>query len=563
QDERPRAGLERLAGEVLAARLDRLARDHHPGAVDQDRQQRRERRLQVEDDRHRVLDLDVVDRRELARARRALGRPVAVDVPLDRVGVEVGAVVELDAFAQLERDLLAVAGDLPALGEAGDDLAVGVDLHERVVDLVVGVAVDERARAHRVEVDDVVLEHEGDRAARRSWRGGGGRGRGAAGGRRGGGTRGRRRGGRGWLGRLGGLGGRRRRRRGGGRSGAAAGGEQEGAEPAERPNEGTPRHGPSRHRLSSRDGRFNTSRADVCQTGKIRLMEPYEFRLPAVLRVGVGAHRLIPAEVSRLGARRLLVVSDGNCARIPEVGALVEELRRRVAALGRLGSDALVLGVGGGAVLDTAKAVAALATNGGRIADYMGRDKLARPRLPLVLAPTTAGTGSEATRYTVITEPTTDVKMLITDWKLLPDAAVVDPLLVVGSPPPVTASSGVDALTHAIEAYVSQRRQPTADLFALGAIRQLYPALLAAFRDGADLAARTSTLLGALHAGIAFCNSSVALVHGKSRPIGAHFHVAHGLSNSMLLPTITAWSLPAAPDRYRDLAVAMGLGSEQ
>jgi alcohol dehydrogenase class IV len=314
-------------------------------------------------------------------------------------------------------------------------------------------------------------------------------------------------------------------------------------------------------------------------------MEPYEFRLPAVLRVGVGAHRLIPAEVSRLGARRLLVVSDGNCARIPEVGALVEELRRRVealelfvdvpgeptsvevdnglAALGRLGSDALVLGVGGGAVLDTAKAVAALATNGGRIADYMGRDKLARPRLPLVLAPTTAGTGSEATRYTVITEPTTDVKMLITDWKLLPDVAVVDPLLVVGSPPAVTASSGVDALTHAIEAYVSQRRQPTADLFALGAIRQLYPALLAAFRDGRDLEARTSTLLGALHAGIAFCNSSVALVHGMSRPIGAHFHVAHGLSNSMLLPTITAWSLPAAPDRYRDLAVAMGLGSEQ
>lgn len=314
-------------------------------------------------------------------------------------------------------------------------------------------------------------------------------------------------------------------------------------------------------------------------------MEPYEFRLPAVLRVGVGAHRLIPAEVSRLGARRLLVVSDGNCARIPEVGALVEELRRRVealelfvdvpgeptsvevdnglAALGRLGSDALVLGVGGGAVLDTAKAVAALATNGGRIADYMGRDKLARPRLPLVLAPTTAGTGSEATRYTVITEPTTDVKMLITDWKLLPDVAVVDPLLVVGSPPAVTASSGVDALTHAIEAYVSQRRQPTADLFALGAIRQLYPALLAAFRDGRDLEARTSTLLGALHAGIAFCNSSVALVHGMSRPIGAHFHVAHGLSNSMLLPTITAWSLPAAPDRYRDVAVAMGLGSEQ
>jgi alcohol dehydrogenase len=273
-------------------------------------------------------------------------------------------------------------------------------------------------------------------------------------------------------------------------------------------------------------------------------------------------------------------VSDRNCAAIPEVAATVEALRDRVDALelfveipgepttedvdaclqglARVQGEALVA-IGGGAVLDTAKAVAALATSGGRIVDYMGRDRFTRPRLPLVLAPTTAGTGSEATRYTVITDAATDVKMLITDWKLLPDVAVVDPLLVVGSPPKVTASAGVDALTHAIEAYVSQRHQPTADIFALGAVRQLGPA----FRDGTDLGARAQTLVGALHAGIAFCNSSVALVHGMSRPIGAHFHVAHGLSNSMLLPTVTAWSLEAAPDRYRDVALAMGLASEQ
>ena len=313
-------------------------------------------------------------------------------------------------------------------------------------------------------------------------------------------------------------------------------------------------------------------------------MQPYEFRMPAVLRVGVGTHRLIPDEVSRLGARRLLVVSDRNCAAIPEVAATVDALRARVEALElfvdvpgeptdvevenglealrRSGAQA-VLGIGGGAVLDTAKAIAAMAANSGRIVDYMGRDKFTQPRLPLVLAPTTAGTGSEATRYTVITDAATDVKMLITDWKLLPDVAIVDPRLVVGSPPKVTASSGVDALTHAIEAYVSQRRQPTADMFALGAIRQLYPNLLPAFRDGSDLDARTQTLIGALHAGIAFCNSSVALVHGMSRPIGAHFHVAHGLSNSMLLPAVTAWSLEAAHDRYRDVALAMGLSSER
>jgi alcohol dehydrogenase class IV len=308
-----------------------------------------------------------------------------------------------------------------------------------------------------------------------------------------------------------------------------------------------------------------------------------------VLRVGVGTHRLIPDEVARLG-QRVLVVSDARCADIPEVSAVVADLRRRASAvdlftdipgepttdevskgleaLRRIAAD-VVVGIGGGSVLDTAKATAAMATNPGTIADYMGRDKLIHRRLPLVLAPTTAGTGSEATRYTVITaalsrnqrEPST--KMLITDWSLLPDAALVDPLLVVGSPPPVTASAGVDALTHAIEAYVSQRHQPTADLFALGALGQLYPYLRRAIQDGSDLEARTGTAIGALHAGIAFCNASVALVHGMSRPIGAHFHVAHGLANSMLLPAVTAWSIAGAPERYADVARALGLASAE
>jgi alcohol dehydrogenase class IV len=307
----------------------------------------------------------------------------------------------------------------------------------------------------------------------------------------------------------------------------------------------------------------------------------YEFRLPGRLEVGLGAHRSIPDRVAGLG-QRVLCVSDSNCVRIPEVAATVEALRARadafelfadvpgeptsdevdrgLEALRRIEAQAVV-GIGGGSVLDTAKAVAAMATNPGTIVDYMGRDRLTAPRLPLVLASTTAGTGSEATRYTVITDPRTNVKMLITDWKLLPDVAVCDPLLTVGSPPPVTASAGVDALTHAIEAYVSRHRQPTADLFALGAINQLAPYLVRAFRDGRDLEARTQTAIGALHAGIAFCNASVALVHGMSRPIGAHFHVAHGLSNSMLLATVVEWSLPSALDRYDDVARAMGLSS--
>ena len=317
-------------------------------------------------------------------------------------------------------------------------------------------------------------------------------------------------------------------------------------------------------------------------------MAVYDFRLPAIIRVGAGSHLTLPDAALHLG-KRILVVSDRNCAAIPEVAATIEALADRAESLVRfldvpgepttaeiaaglqsmatLGlEDAgsvrpVVVGIGGGSVLDTAKAIAAMATNPGSIVDYVGRDRLVNPRLPLVLAPTTAGTGSEATRYTVITDPITNVKMLITDWSLLPDVAVIDPLFVVGSPRSVTASAGVDALTHAIEAYVSQRHQPTADLFALGAIRDLYPHLVAAWEDGKNIVARTATLTGALHAGIAFSNASVALVHGMSRPIGAYFHVAHGLSNAMLLPEITAWSLATAPDRYGAIAQAMGLAS--
>jgi alcohol dehydrogenase class IV len=279
--------------------------------------------------------------------------------------------------------------------------------------------------------------------------------------------------------------------------------------------------------------------------------------------------------VRRRGIARPLVVSDPNCARIPEVAALVAALGGRlfsdvpgepttehvaagVEALRRHQADGVV-GIGGGAALDTAKSVAVMATNLGGIADYMGMDKVAHPRLPLLLAPTTAGTGSEVTRYVAITEPTHNVKMLIGDWKLLADAAFVDPLLCVGAPPAVTASAGVDALTHAIEAYVSRRRTPTTDLFALGALRQLYPHLRRAFADGADLEAREQTAIGALHAGVAFGNASVALVHGMSRPIGAYFHVPHGLANSMLLPTVTAWSIEGAPERYGEVARALGL----
>jgi alcohol dehydrogenase class IV len=305
----------------------------------------------------------------------------------------------------------------------------------------------------------------------------------------------------------------------------------------------------------------------------------YSLRLPPVIHAGDGAAGGLAAEAARLG-RRPLLVTDPIVGRAPFLPPLVQTLADAGLAVGRFdaipgepttvevenglaalrdhGADC-VIAIGGGSVLDTAKAVAVMATNPGRIADYMGADKVGQPRLPLIAVATTAGTGSEVTRFTVITDPDTNVKMLISDARLIPDVAIADPVLTHGCPRPVTASTGLDALTHAIEAYVSRRATPSADLFALGGARQIGRALERAWRDGGDADARREVMLGALHAGIAFSNASVALVHGMSRPIGAYFHVPHGIANAMLLPAVLRWSLPAAPSRYRALAEAVGL----
>ncbi|MCC6629936.1 MAG: iron-containing alcohol dehydrogenase [Chloroflexi bacterium] len=308
-------------------------------------------------------------------------------------------------------------------------------------------------------------------------------------------------------------------------------------------------------------------------------MPMYSVRLPPVIHAGDGAVARLPGEVARLG-RRPLLVTDPVVGRQPFLPALAAALAAAGLALARFddlpgepttrevdaglaavrahGADVIVA-IGGGSVIDTAKAVAAMATHAGRIADYQGSERFRHDRLPLVAVATTAGTGSEVTRFTVITDPDTNVKMLITDARLVPDVAIADPVLTHGCPRPVTASTGMDALTHAIEAYVSQRATPSSDLFALAAVRQIGGWLERAWTDGNDAAARSQVMIGALHAGIAFSNASVALVHGRSRPIGAYFHVPHGIANAMLLPVVLRYSVPAAPERYRDLALAAGL----
>jgi alcohol dehydrogenase class IV len=175
-----------------------------------------------------------------------------------------------------------------------------------------------------------------------------------------------------------------------------------------------------------------------------------------------------------------------------------------------------------------------------------------------VAVPTTAGTGSEVTPFTIITDETREVKMLIASPLTIPKVAIVDPLLSISMPRGLTAATGIDALTHAIEAYVSVKAQPMSDIFALSAIELIAGNLRQAWANGNNREAREKTMLGSLQAGIAFGNSSVALVHGMSRPIGAYFHVPHGVSNAALLSVVTEFSLIGNPERYARIARAMG-----
>ena len=224
------------------------------------------------------------------------------------------------------------------------------------------------------------------------------------------------------------------------------------------------------------------------------------------------------------------------------------------------GADCLI-GFGGGSPIDTAKAMAVLAHGGGRMRDYKAPFAADHARLPVIAVPTTAGTGSECTRFTVITDVERGEKMLIAGLGALPLAAIVDYTLTFSVPRRTTADTGVDSLTHALEAYVSRRANPISDVLALSAMELIGAHLRRAYAAPDDAGAREAMMLGATQAGMAFTNSSVALVHGMSRPIGAAFHVPHGLSNAMLLPVVTRFGLAAAPARYAEAARRIGFAA--
>ena len=306
---------------------------------------------------------------------------------------------------------------------------------------------------------------------------------------------------------------------------------------------------------------------------------PVILRNPRTLVFGAGCVDRCADDLAAHGARRAFVVSG------PSTRALAEPFDNRLRSLGvhvtvcdRIGREPTVdmfrtalsaardaradsvVGFGGGSPMDVAKLVAALLTSKQDIRDVFGIGKLAARGAYLACVPTTAGTGSEVSPNSVILDEAESLKKAVISPHLVPDAAYVDPMLTISVPASVTAATGMDALTHCIEAYANRFAHPMVDLYALEGIRQIARNLAQAVKQGSDVPARTAVALGSLYGGMCLGPVNTGAVHALAYPLGSEFHVAHGVSNAVLLPHVLEFNLPAAPARYA--AVARALGAE-
>ncbi|MDA7571544.1 iron-containing alcohol dehydrogenase [Porticoccaceae bacterium] len=305
--------------------------------------------------------------------------------------------------------------------------------------------------------------------------------------------------------------------------------------------------------------------------------------LPRVLQIGAGASSEVGPILKSLGLNNPLIVTDKVMVLLGYIESLQKSLveseinadvfddtvpEPTVASIQagvkqvRNGNYDCVIALGGGSPIDSAKAIAILGKYGGEMRDYKFPRIVDEPGLPLIAIPTTAGTGSEVTRVTIISDEITDEKMMCLGTGFMPTVALVDYELSISVPARTTADTGIDAMTHAIEAYVSKKASAYTDTQAIAAMKLIGPNLRKVYHNGGDRDAREQMMLGSTLAGASFSNASVALVHGMSRPIGAAYHVPHGLSNAMLLPAVTEFSIPAAPERYADCARAIGVANE-
>ena len=303
-----------------------------------------------------------------------------------------------------------------------------------------------------------------------------------------------------------------------------------------------------------------------------------KFNIPGSIYYGENALRDAAEQLSALG-KKALIVTDKEMLRLGSlrrVAGTLDDIGMGYAIFDGVdhepttdivdqGAESyksnkcdFLIGLGGGSPIDTMKAIAAVAALDKNISDLYGKD--IQGGLPTTVAiPTTAGTGSEVTQFTIITDSKAGIKMLLKGLCLIPDIAIVDYTFTLSAPPSLTAFTGLDALCHAVEAYSSRKAQPLSDIFALSAIKRITSSLPIAYANPGDIGARQQMALAATEAGIAFSNSSVTVIHGMSRPIGALFHVPHGLSNALLMERCLYYIKVAATARFAEIARHCGI----
>lgn len=307
-------------------------------------------------------------------------------------------------------------------------------------------------------------------------------------------------------------------------------------------------------------------------------MTSYSFRTVPHVRVGPGLARFLGDECEKLGVSHPLIVTDNGLVTLGLIAPIAQAIANQcesVTLFDGVSADPSesvveaayavardnrvdgVIAVGGGSSMDVAKVVSVLMVSDRSLAEMYGVDQVPPGRLPLLLVPTTAGTGSEVTPVAVITTGAT-TKAGISSSVLLPDAAILDAELTLGLPPSATAMTGIDAMVHAIEAYTSKlKKNPISDMLALRALYLLSHNISTVLMQPADLAAREAMLLGSMFAGQAFANAPVAAVHALAYPLGGHYHIPHGLSNSLMLPAVLAFNASAVEKEYGELAAVL------
>lgn len=306
-----------------------------------------------------------------------------------------------------------------------------------------------------------------------------------------------------------------------------------------------------------------------------------EFRVPSIIAVGPGSSLELSRYARQSGFSRPIVVTDSHLMEIGLTTSLIHGLEESglhpvifhdvqedptvkqvndgVAVAREHESDG-VIAIGGGSPMDVGKAIGAMLGNDASITEYAGYDQIPNTGVPVIAVPTTAGSGSEATRAVVLTDSDQHVKFPVYDDRLLPTVAVVDPTLSLGMPRDLTANVGIDALSHAVEAYVSRIGTPLSDMYALEAIRLISSSIEQVCAEPLNGPARWAMMYGATLAGAAFSNSSIALIHGMSRPLGAKFHVTHGAANAAVMPAVVDFSMTVdSIPRYGAIARQMRL----